>query len=91
MKQTEFKTPLQFSFRGINHAVILEKFGYYVEIVLQLGSKRTVFYVDDIPAVHELLDNFDRGESLTCSTKELLDIRTDLFQRVKRLCMTGVL
>lgn len=87
MKKTKFQTPLQFAFRIINHAAVLEKFGYFVEQVRQPGSRRVIFYADDLPAVHDLLEAFDRGEPLQCSTKELLDIRADICRRAKALAM----
>ena len=87
MKKTKFETPLQYPFRTINHAAVLEQYDYYVEHVRQPGSRRVIFYADDIPAVHELLEKFDRGEPLQCSTKELLDIRADICRRAKALAM----
>lgn len=87
MKKTKFDTPFQFSFRGINHALILESSGYFVEIVRQPGSRRVVFYADDSPAVRDILNRFDRGEPLQFPTKELLESRTDLCQRARNVAM----
>ncbi len=89
--ETKFKTSLQFSFRLINHAVVLESFGHYVEIVRQPGSRRTVFYADDLPAVHDLLEKYDRGDVLGCSTRDILAVRTDIVQRAKRIAAGEVL
>lgn len=88
--EPKFTTPLQFSFTSINHALIIEKAGHYVEIVRRPGSRRVCFYADDLPEIHKLLDSFDRGESLNFPTKDLLESRTDLMQRAKRVAMEGV-
>lgn len=83
--ELKFRTPLQFSFTKIDAAAVLEEYGIFVEMLRRPGSRRVVFYADDVPEIHKIIDALDRGESLPLSTKSLLETRTDLMQRAKRL------
>jgi hypothetical protein len=90
MKKTKFKAQFQLSTRSMAHAAILEVAGYFVQIVRQPGSRRCVYYADDLPETRELIRKYDQQEALPLPTKLILEARTDIHQRSRRLCAEGL-
>lgn len=85
MKQTKFEAPFQLSTRSMGHAAVLEVAGYFIQIVRQPGSRRCVYYVDDLPETRELMRQYDQQEALPLPTKSILEARTDIHQRSLRV------
>lgn len=81
MRQTTFEAPFQLSTRSMAHAAILEVAGYFIQIVRQPGSRRCVYYVDDLPETRELIRKYDQQEALPLPTKSIIEARTDIHQR----------
>jgi len=90
MLQTNFEHPFQLSTRSLDQAAVLAAAGFHIGIIRQAGNQRCLFYVDDCKQSRELLHNFENRLPIPISAKDLLQQRTELSHRARKIAMEGV-
>ena len=87
--KTKFHHSLQASTRSRAHAALLETCGFFIQIVPTPGTKRVVYYYDDVPEARELLRIYDAKEPIFIPVRLIVERMADIAQRSKAVALGG--
>lgn len=80
----------QITTKSIDHAAIAMAAGLAVEVIRQPAGRRALFIFDDSVHIQSLLNAFERRQALPLPAKAILNSRTELYHRAKRVSMEAL-